>query len=358
MTEHQPLNRKRGSQFIGPKDLPPILVDVDASSSETQLKRILQRLWSSIRSNLVGKMVICLASVALIAADPRSKWEHPADCGAARKNLPPYSELAKALRYDTKAPVVVDVLSKSDDGTVEDQNIEFDTGGGVKCSGYLIAPDHSGRYPGVVWLGSGDKEWERYAIEFSKLGAVSIVLDYCGEASVVDARPFFQQQVQMVINVRRAVNILSARKDVDRRRIAFVGHSGGAILGADAVAVDKRFKAAVFESGLQGFTYHICTSPYPFAVGVRKELTDRILSYVSVLAPLDAILYVGHAAPTALLFQSARLDEAVPQSDAKAFFDAASEPKQLKWYDTGHKMLLPAVTKDRTEFLKKELGMN
>jgi hypothetical protein len=59
-----------------------------------------------------------------------------------------------------------------------------------------------------------------------------------------------------------------------------------------------------------------------------------------------------------LLFQSARFDEAIAQSDAKAFFAAASEPKQLKWYNTGHKMNAPAVTKDRTEFLKKELGMN
>ena len=109
---------------------------------------------------------------------------------------------------------------------------------------------------------------------------------------------------------------------------------------------------------MQGFTYHICTSPEPYAVGVRKDLKDQLLNWVSVLAPLDAILYVGHSAPPALLFQSGRLDEGVPQSNAQAFFDAASEPKQLKWYDTGHKMTIPAVTKDRTDFLKKQLGMN
>jgi hypothetical protein len=76
------------------------------------------------------------------------------------------------------------------------------------------------------------------------------------------------------------------------------------------------------------------------------------------MVPLDAILYVGHAAPTTLLLQSARLDEALGRSDAQAFFDAASKPKQLKSCDAGHKMDVPEVTKDRTEFLKKELGMN
>lgn len=48
------------------------------------------------------------------------------------------------------------------------------------------------------------------------------------------------------------------------------------------------------------------------------------------MAHLDAILYVGYAAPTRLLFQSARLDEAIARSDAQSFFDAASKPKQLK----------------------------
>jgi hypothetical protein len=59
----------------------------------------------------------------------------------------------------------------------------------------------------------------------------------------------------------------------------------------------------------------------------------------------------------ALSFQGARLDEAIAQSDTKAFFDAASKPKQMKWYETGRKMDVPTVTKDRADFLTKELGM-
>lgn len=200
----------------------------------------------------VGTAVLSLASLALIAAASGDKWERPADCNAARKNLPPYSELVKTFPYDTKAPVAVDVMSDTDDGSLKVQTIEFDAGGGLKCSAELIVPDHGGRHPGVVWLGSGDKEWEPFAIEFSKLGAVSIILDYCREVPAADTHPFFQHRVLMVTNVRRAVTVLSARKDVDPKRIAFVGHSGGTLLGAVAVAVDGRFKAAVYESGCRG----------------------------------------------------------------------------------------------------------
>ena len=100
----------------------------------------------------------------------------------------------KTFRYSAKSPIAVDVLSNSDDGSLMVQTIEFDVGGGLKCSGELIFPDRSGRYPGVVWLGSGDKDWERSAIEFSKLGAVSILPDWCGKASVIDARPQYRDE--------------------------------------------------------------------------------------------------------------------------------------------------------------------
>jgi cephalosporin-C deacetylase-like acetyl esterase len=302
------------------------------------------------------RLLLALLCVTLVAADASKKWEQPVDCSSARKNLPPYSELVKAFRY-VKVPIAVNVMSDSDDGVLRAQTIEFEADHGQTCSAELIFPDRPGRYPGVVWLGSGDKDWEHHALEFSKLGAVSILPDWCGDSSLTDAHPQYQERVRMIINLRRAVDILASRGDVDPRRIAFVGHSGGTLLGVDAVAVDKRFKAAVFEVGLQGYTYHICTSPIPFAIGVRKQLKDQLLNFATVLAPLDAILYVGHEAPTVLLFQSARLDQAITTADAQAFFDAASEPKQLKWYDTGHKMELPAVTKDRTDFLKQQLRM-
>jgi hypothetical protein len=188
------------------------------------------------------------------------------------KRPSPYSELVKTFRYDERAPLAVDVISSVDEGGLRIQTIEFEIGAGVKCSAELIEPGRSRKYPGVVWLGSGDKDWESYANEFSKLGAVSILPDsWCGKASLVDAQRYYSDRVQMVINVRRAASILSARKDADPNRIAFVGRSGGTILGADAVAVDKRFKASVFEARLQGFTYHICTSRYPFAVNSRKD---------------------------------------------------------------------------------------
>jgi prolyl oligopeptidase family protein len=296
---------------------------------------------------------IALVALALFA----SASGYAADCSAFRANVPAYGELKKIFNYDAHAPLDLKVLSTNDDHGVTVQSIEFAIAKGMTCSAALGIPRQHGPLPAVVWLGSGDKDWQPYATAFSKLGAVSIALDNCGNAPVSDAHGFYDNEVHAVTAIRRAVDLLFARNDVDRKRIAFVGHSGGAMLGADAVAVDGRFKAAVFEGGLQGFTYHICDSPHPYAAGVRKQLGDRLPQFITTLAPLDAILYVGHEAPTTLLFQSASRDQGVPRADAQAFYDAASEPKQLIWYATGHELKTADIDRDRTQFLKNQLGL-
>ena len=50
-------------------------------------------------------------------------------------------------------------------------------------------------------------------------------------------------------DLRRSVDYLETRPDIDRERLAYFGVSLGAIRGAIALAVEKRFKTAVLWSG-------------------------------------------------------------------------------------------------------------
>ena len=43
--------------------------------------------------------------------------------------------------------------------------------------------------------------------------------------------------------------------------------------------------------------------------------------------------------------------------DAEDFFHAASEPKELKWYDTGHDIDDIAALADRAQFLARSLRL-
>jgi hypothetical protein len=71
---------------------------------------------------------------------------------------------------------------------------------------------------------------------------------------------------------------------------------------------------------------------------------------------IDPIHHVGHAAPAFLLFQNGRLDKNAPEKDVMALFEAASEPKQMAWYDTGHH-LNGRACQDRYEWMREQLRL-
>jgi dienelactone hydrolase len=55
--------------------------------------------------------------------------------------------------------------------------------------------------------------------------------------------------IQISKDLRRSIDYLETRDDIDKERIAYYGMSGGAAFGPLALAVEDRFKAAVFVVG-------------------------------------------------------------------------------------------------------------
>jgi hypothetical protein len=129
------------------------------------------------------------------------------------------------------------------------------------------------------------------------------------------------------------------------------------MMGAVATSVDGRFAAAVYEIGLLGMSIHIGTSPHPWAQEFRKELGAGLPSYLQTIAVVDAKNYIGHAPAIPKLFQAAYFDLGVPHRDAEAFYEAASGPKTMKWYDTGHDVDDIKATADRARFLGGALNL-
>lgn len=76
------------------------------------------------------------------------------------------------------------------------------------------------------------------------------------------------------------------------------------------------------------------TSPNPVLVEQRKSIPMGIWNaYLTAVAPLDAHHSIGHAAPSHLFFQYARDDRSVSAEEGQRFFELASEPKQIAWYE-------------------------
>src|SRR5438270_10837729 len=56
--------------------------------------------------------------------------------------------------------------------------------------------------------------------------------------------------IHAVVDLRRGIDLLVARPDVDGDRIAYVGHSYGAQWGSILSAVDRRMKTTVLMAGV------------------------------------------------------------------------------------------------------------
>ena len=94
----------------------------------------------------------------------------------------------------------------------------------------------------------------------------------------------------------------------------------------------------------------------PIAAACSYLFTAKQLrAYRRSYSVIDPVHYVKRAAPAALLFQNGRGDPVAPVRDVNAFVRAASEPKQLRWYDTGH-ALNEQAHRDRDAWLVRLLS--
>jgi hypothetical protein len=134
---------------------------------------------------------------------------------------------------------------------------------------YLVIPKGSGKFAGAIWghwlmpgaANSNRDEFLDEAIALAPAGVVSLLID------APQSRPNFKRMpnpvliAQQVVDLRRGLDLLLSRPDVDATRIAYVGHSWDAGTGAILDAADKRFAAFVFMSGPQSTMEYVLSSP-------------------------------------------------------------------------------------------------
>lgn len=141
-------------------------------------------------------------------------------------------------------------------------------------------------------------------------------------------RPLWVELVrQTVADLRRALDALAQRPELDPRRVAYAAFSLGSILGACFCGVEPRVRAAALALGGAGF-------------GVPE---------------VDPATWIGRFAPRPLLLVSAERDTRMPRARAEALFEAAGEPKRHVWIDSGHHDLPGSALKTMWGFLREHL---
>jgi pimeloyl-ACP methyl ester carboxylesterase len=133
------------------------------------------------------------------------------------------------------------------------------------------------------------------------------------------------------------VDLLLRRRDVDPRRLAYVGHSFNAHVGAILAAVEKRIGSFVLMAGNYLDEEYVFESGMPQMLELRKRLGDEAIRKLSrELAYDDPAYFIGRAAPSAVFLQFGARDEPIPEAWARRNFERFSEPKKLAFYDAGH----------------------
>src|SRR5205085_12002784 len=106
--------------------------------------------------------------------------------------------------------------------------------------------------------------------------------------------------IRNVVDIRRGIDFLAGRPEIDSKRLGYVGFSFGADTGAILAAVDHRFKAVVLASG--GATQLDMLKPGGFFY--RKVSAAKRAAYVkAAIEPFEPMRYAAHVAPTAVFFQ-------------------------------------------------------
>lgn len=227
-----------------------------------------------------------------------------------------------------------------------------------RIKAYLIKPEGSGPFAGALffhWLGNSKSDRTQFldeAVALARQGTVSLLIQgfFPWLEAPTEGQADRQQVIDQTIEVRRALDLLLSQSGVDSKRIGYVGHDYGAMYGAIVAGLDKRVKSYVFIAGMGNFS-DWSLKYWPVTAAKGKE------AYEQAMKSVDPIDFVSRAAPAQLLFQFANTDKFISKMTATAFYEAASPPKQIKWYDAMHDLNVEAARSDRRDWLSRELGL-
>lgn len=148
------------------------------------------------------------------------------------------------------------------------------------------------------------------------------------------------------------ITYASPRADVDRTRLAYVGHSYGARWGAILTAVDRRMAAAVLMTGVPNLDCIFRRDTIPaLAVLIKTWPSGQLDRYLTAQSALSAEHYIARAAPIPLLFQFGSDDHNFEGSEMERYFSLAREPRTIRWYPAAHARADPQAPVDRFAFL-------
>lgn len=324
----------------------------------------------------IGRTVACLVLAASAAAcGALSSSPGPGDVTPDATPNPPDPSVVAAHRSagiplfadsagtDVADAITPDAADSTPTATVSNV-IYFDADGRV--TGLLVEPAAGDLQPAVIMLGGlpgTRRDLLPRALDLANAGVISLLID-APFARAQRIGPGTQplnltdqdraEQIQLVVDLRRAMDLLVARPGVDQNAIGFLGWGYGASIGGLFAGVEPRLAASVLESGDGGLVSHFTAlgDASPLAA-----LTPAARSaWIAAMDPIEPIYYVGNATGP-VLFQAGTEDTVTTPIEATRFAAAGNAQSSRSWYDSGHDLGDPAGC-EAAKFLGDHLGFD
>ena len=269
-----------------------------------------------------------------------------------------FAARAALFRYDMQAHLGIaeSGVEQRDGAAVHDLSFIAVPATQQRVKAYLVLPPGKGPFAGILWahwLGepatSNRTQYLAEAVTLASRGIASLLVDAMWSDpdwyAKRDPDQDLQNSIGQTIALRRAMDLLSTRVEVDAKRLGYVGHDFGGMYGTLMAGLDRRAKTYVFIAVAPSLLEWAFFAPQP------KSKID----YIRKNAPLELSEFVHRIDNASVLFQFAKNDAYVSRASTGVLLNAANAPKERKFYEADHAMNKPEIAQDRDAWLLKEL---
>jgi dienelactone hydrolase len=353
---------------------PPTTIAVAQSSDPSQRPTLNRHPSSDPAATPPANQSPSTSPVPAPVASPTQGAEPARQGQPVQSAKPDYPDLISHYEYDIKSGLDLRETNVEKRGDVRMIELNYAGASGDRVPAYLLIPSGKGPFAGIIWahwLKPGSRltdkdEFLEEAVALAHAGVVSVLVDAPqvrhdfvpekDKAGMETVRQQGEAGGHEVIDLRRAVDLLYARADVDRKRIGYVGHGWNAHTGAILAGVETRIDSYVLMAGTYATEETYFASKDPKILAQRKQLGDEALrDYFYNYAWDDPAYFLGHTDRESIFLQFASGDS-ISKEQAQKYLDMFSaKDKKMEFYDGGAALNV-AARLERDRWLQKQLG--
>jgi fermentation-respiration switch protein FrsA (DUF1100 family) len=275
--------------------------------------------------------------------------------------------------YDMDVPLEQTVDLEKETDLYKKYRVTYVSVNDMTVPALLVVPKGDGPFPVLIFMngkGGNKNDILPYADRLASEGFAVFAADpqYHGERRrahrrINDRHLFIMVRAirQTVLDYRRGIDFLLSRPEIKKDGILYLGGSMGGIIGAVLCGVETRINACVLTVAGGPWTDMARKNPLDEDAAdmdaFRKENNLSWDDIQKILDPVDPINYIGLIAPRPVLMLNGKNDILVPVRSTKKLFEAANEPKEIRWLNYSHLLPYDELIPDILAWARDKLGL-